>query len=89
MIDRQTYNATFNIDVYAPGVSEVAQGGQLFADEQSSRASHRAARLVRNIIMSDTYVTLGYPKPQIFIGLRNITQIQSFQPEFIRSFLNR
>lgn len=83
-IDRQQMEATFNIDVYGMGFTEVldAGAGQIPGDEAASLEAQRAARLVRNIIMADSYPTLGFDRALGLVGQRHISQIQSFQPEF-------
>ena len=83
-INRQQMDTTIHIDVYGIGVTKILEGGagHVPGDENAAREAQRGARLVRNIIMADSYTTLGFPKALGFIGQRHISTIQSFQPEF-------
>lgn len=83
-IDRQQMDATINIDVYGIGVTELLAGGAGHkpGDENAALEVQRGARLVRNILMADSYVVLGLPRALGLVGQRQISTIQSFQPEF-------
>lgn len=83
-IDRQQMEATFHLDVYGVGVTEILPGGagQIPGDEAAAKEAQRGARLVRNILMADSYVTLGIDRALGLIGQRHISTIQTFQPEF-------
>lgn len=83
-IDRQQMEATFHIDVYGVGTTEILAGGagHVPGDEQAARVAQRGARLVRNVLMADSYVTLGIDRALGLVGQRNISTIQTFQPEF-------
>lgn len=83
-IDRQQMDETINIDVYGIGATEILAGGagHVPGDENAAREVQRGARLVRNILMADTYVTLGIARSLGLVGQRQISTIQSFQPEF-------
>lgn len=83
-IDRQQMEATFHLDVYGAGVTEVLAGGagQVAGDETAAKEAQRGARLVRNILMADSYVTLGIDRALGLVGQRHISTIQTFQPEF-------
>lgn len=56
--------ATFNIDIYAAGVSERVGNGHIPGDEAAALARDRAKRIVRNILMAEPYRTLGDPPTQ-------------------------
>jgi hypothetical protein len=83
-IDRQQMDVTINIDVYGIGVTELLAGGAGHkpGDENAALEVQRGARLVRNILMADSYVVLGFPRALGLVGQRQISTIQSFQPEF-------
>jgi hypothetical protein len=78
-IDRQQMTATVNIDVYGIGVTELLGGaGHVPGDQNAALEAQRGARLVRNILMSDSYVYLGL---RGLVGERSITGVQSYQPD--------
>ena len=78
VIDRQQANGDFNIDIIAPGYSEnVALGGYISGDEESSRNAQRVARLVRNILMASHYVYLDL---RGLVAERWVRSRTSFQP---------
>ena len=80
-IDRQQMDASYNIDVYGIGITELTPGGGHIAGDQSAaEEAQRGARLVRNILMSDSYTTLGINRSLGLIGQRHINTIQAFQP---------
>lgn len=83
-IDRQQMEVTINIDVYGIGATEILPGGagHIPGDENAALEVQRGARLVRNILMADSYVTLGIARALGLIGQRQISTIQAFQPEF-------
>lgn len=83
-IDRQQMEASFNIDVYGVGVTELLPDrlGHIPGDEAAAKEAQRGARLVRNILMADSYVTLGIDRSLGLVGQRHISTIQAFQPEF-------
>jgi len=83
-IDRQQMDSTFHLDVYGIGTAEILPGGagHIPGDEAAAKEVQRGARLVRNILMSDSYVTLGIDRALGLIGQRHIRTIQAFQPEF-------
>lgn len=78
VVEKQQYDGTFNIDCYGYGVSTSKQGGHDPGDARSAFEAQRASRLVRNILMSGHYVTLGMPK---VVGQRMVQGRQTFQPE--------
>lgn len=60
VIERQRAVNTYNIDCYGYGISkDVPSGGHIAGDRVAADEASRAARLVRNILMSDQYVYLG------------------------------
>ena len=83
-IDRQQMDVTINIDVYGMGTTTLldAGAGHIPGDEVAARAVQRGGRLVRNIIMADSYTVLGLPRALGLVGQRHISSVQSFQPEF-------
>jgi hypothetical protein len=79
VVEKQQYDGTFNIDCYGYGISTAsADGGHDPGDARAAFEAHRAARLVRNILMSGHYVTLGMTG---VVGRRIVESIQSFQPQ--------
>lgn len=83
-IDRQQFNATVNLDVYGIGTTSILPNGagQVPGDRAAAVAAQQAARLVRNIIMSDSYTALGFPRKEGIVGQRSIVSMQSHQPEY-------
>lgn len=60
IVGRQKAVATYNIDCYGLGVAQDdGNGGHLAGDQEAAETVQRAVRLVRNILMAGTYVTLG------------------------------
>lgn len=59
IIERQVTSATYHLDCYGCGVSSGTEEGHDPGDARSAFESQRAARLVRNILMSAAYVDLG------------------------------
>ncbi len=82
--DRQQYNANINIDVYGIGVTEILpnSAGQVPGDRAAAIAAQQAAKLVRNIVMADSYTRLGFDAKLGIVGRRMITSIQTFQPDY-------
>ena len=59
-IERQKATATYNIDCYGYGIAEDdPAGGHHLGDARAAMESHRAVRLVRNILMAGEYTYLG------------------------------
>jgi len=77
-VERQKVEATYNIDVYGYGGSAAITGGHTPGDLQAAKEAHRAARLVRNILMSDQYVFLS---AQGTVWRRWLQSITAFQPQ--------
>jgi hypothetical protein len=77
-IERQQVDATFNIDIYGYGESAETVAGHTPGDEAAAKEAHRAARLVRNILMSDQYVFLN---AQGTVSRRWLHSISAFQPQ--------
>jgi hypothetical protein len=77
MIDRQMYEATYNIDCYGYGISKATTDGHDAGDEVSAKECQRAVRLVRNILMSANYRFLGL---QGTVWDRWVASINMFQP---------
>lgn len=75
----QTMRGTFNIDVLGFAVSKPdGSGGQLAGDELAAKEAQRGLRLVRNIIMADSYTYLDM-RP--LVGQRMPQSISTFQPQ--------
>jgi hypothetical protein len=78
MVDRQMYEATYNIDCYGYGVTtDIPAGGHDPADERASKECQRAVRLVRNILMAGEYRWLGL---QGTVWDRWVASMNMFQP---------
>lgn len=80
VVDRQQSEGTFHIDCYGYGVSEGDDTGHQPGDERAALEAQRAARLVRNILMSAHYTYLGFAPPRL-VGRRWVDSIQMFQPQ--------
>lgn len=78
-VTQQTFLATYNIDCYGYGVAaDDGATGHIPGDEQAAIVSSRAARLVRNILMSAQYVRLDMLGT---VGDRWVQSITQFQPQ--------
>ena len=82
VVVRQQMDVTYNIDCYGYGVSSATDTGHVAGDAQAAIVSHRAAKLVRNILMASFYVKLDLPVATVGVGLRWVASITSFTPEF-------
>jgi hypothetical protein len=83
-VERQKASATFNIDCYAQAVAEDDASGPGFkaGDEAAAKEAHRAARLVRSILMAGTYTYLGFPRnPGAVVWGRWVQSVTTFQPQ--------
>lgn len=77
--ERQKVEAIYNIDCYGFGQSaNLVAGGHTKGDVQAATEVHRAARLVRNILMAAEYTYLDLQGTVWSRWLQNIT---SFQPQ--------
>lgn len=77
--ERQAADATFFIDCFGLGISADDPNGvgHFPGDALAAAVAKRAARLVRNILMSAAYITLGFPlKPNPVIWKRWVQNIQ-------------
>ncbi len=77
--ERQAADATFFVDCFGLGISadDPNGTGHFGGDALASVEAKRAARLVRNIVMSAAYITLGFPlKPNPVIWKRWVQSIQ-------------
>lgn len=81
VVSRQQGPGVFNIDVYGFGRSTETAEGHDPADNIASLKMQQGIRLIRNILMSGYYVTLGWDLPQKTIGQRFIRSIGAFQPD--------
>ena len=80
VVSRQQGPGTFSIDVYGFGRSIETVEGHNPGDSVASLKMQQGVRLVRNILMSGYYVTLGWDLPQTTVGQRFIRSIAAFQP---------
>lgn len=78
VIDRQNGLCRFNVDVYGFGQTSSTESGHDSGDKSAVFETHRAVRLVRNILMADTYT---------YLGLRGL--VWGRWPEAIRVFQPR
>ena len=94
-VTQQTFSVTYNIDCYGYGVAaDDGATGHLPGDKQASLVAERAARLVRNILMSAQYVRLdllgtvgdrwvqGITAPQPVIDARPIQRVMASRIAF-------
>lgn len=77
VIKTQIHKAIFNVDCIGLGVAKNTDAGHDSADEIASREAQRAARLVRNILMSGVYARLDLTGT---VYRRWINSISLFQP---------
>jgi len=77
-IKRQETHGTYNIDIYGLGVAKKEAVGFTASDYLASIESHRATRLVRNILMSANY---AYLELRGTVWGRWIDSINTFYPE--------
>lgn len=82
---KQQYDAVINIDVLGMGVSKINTDGHSLGDESAARMAQKAARLIRNILMSDKYRTLGFDRTLDIAGQRMVRGIKTFQAEYVNS----
>jgi hypothetical protein len=81
IVERQKATATYNLDCYGYGQSEDNfEGGHVAGDARAATESHRALRLVRNVLMAATYTYLGQAKEGRFVWKRFPQSVQMFQP---------
>jgi hypothetical protein len=76
--ESQAGPATFNIDVYGCGVARETTSGHVPGDKSAALEAQRAARLVRNIIESAHYWTLGLNG---IVADRDVVSLDVFQPQ--------
>lgn len=78
-VEYQKCSGTYNIDCYGYGVSaDNPAGGHTAGDRQAAETAQRAARLVRNILMSDGYTYLALRGT---VWRRWCESINIFQPQ--------
>jgi hypothetical protein len=77
VVESQETEAIYNIDCYGLGIGEETLAGHLAADEAAAVESHRAARLVRNILMAGEYTYLGL---RALVSERWVDRRVSFPP---------
>ncbi len=78
LIQRQKYVGIFNVDCYGFGRSTATADGHSPGDAKAAREAHRAARLVRNILMAGTYTYLAMRGT---VGRRWVQGIETFPPK--------
>lgn len=78
VVEQQKSETIYNIDCYGFGRSRGDGAGHLPGDELAALDTHRAVRLVRNILMASTYTFLGL---QGLVWRRWMQGISSFQPQ--------
>jgi hypothetical protein len=86
--------AVIHIDCYGLGIARQEVSGHSPADEEAATNAQRAARLVRNILLSEHYTYLGSPQEAFSSGNqwcfgRKIRGLQIFQPEIDRNSAQR
>ena len=74
---RQNGVSTFNIDCLAYSEAKADGAGFIAGDEQAAKNAHKAARLVRQILMHDKY---RYLELRTFVGRRYVQARTAFQP---------
>lgn len=82
VVERQKFDAVYNIDCFGHGKSHGTEHGHEPGDELAAIECHRAIRLVRRILMSAHYTYLGFPRgaDQLVWG-RMIQSRTVFQPQ--------
>jgi len=83
-VERQKAVGTFNVDCYAQATAEDDTAGAGFkaGDEGAAKEAHRAARLVRSILMAGAYTYLGFPRnPGAIVWRRWVQSVTIFQPQ--------
>ena len=78
VVKRQKADAVYNVDVYGLGISANDDIGHTPGDYKAALESQRAARLVRNILMSSTYTYLGL---QGIVWTRWLDSLTTFRSE--------
>lgn len=76
-IDKQKTTAIFNIDCIATATSQETAEGQTLGDEMASIEVQRVAKIIRNILMSDTN---AYLQLRGLVWSRRILSLNVFQP---------
>lgn len=82
--NRQTFIGTINIDVVFGSVAIETETGYEPADRAAALGANRIVRLVRNMLMSDSYTYLGLRQtqaPTVAVGKRWIRSMNTFQPQ--------
>lgn len=76
-VDKQKTTAIFNIDCIATAVSQETADGQTLGDEMASLEVQRVAKVIRNILMSDTNT---YLQLRGLVWSRRVLSLNIFQP---------
>ncbi len=81
VVARQMSDTVINVDCYAIGISASDGAGHVLGDEASNKATQKAVRLVRNILMAaiNTYLQLRGDATNRIVGGRFIRTITFFQ----------
>jgi hypothetical protein len=77
IVESQETEAVYNFDCYGLGIGAETLAGHLSADQAAALESHRAARLVRNILMASEYTYLGL---RALVSERWVDRRVSFPP---------
>lgn len=75
VVERQKYDGKFWVECYGYGVSADSDDGHTVGDAVAEFEVHRAARLVRNILMAGTYTYLDLRQK---VGGRMVESIEIF-----------
>jgi hypothetical protein len=79
VVERQTAEGVFNIDIYGYGKASEDGTGQLVSDKQAALEANRAIRLIRNILMAAENTYLQLPRGTAWDRMPQ--SITVFQPE--------
>jgi len=79
VVSRQTSASLFNLDCYGYGIAKSAVIGHTLGDQEAAATTHRAVRLIRNILMAAENTYLGLRGT---VGQRWLQSITVYQPEF-------
>lgn len=79
VVETQTANGIFNIDVYGYGIASEDGAGQKVSDKEAALEVQRAIRLIRNIIMAAENTYLQLPRGSAWDRMPQ--SITVFQPQ--------
>lgn len=78
VVERQRATGVFNVDCYGYGSAKDTDDGHMSGDALSALESQRAAKLVRNVLMSAAYTYLDL---RGLVARRWVQSIQTFSPK--------